>query len=126
MIRFELPIRTPLMNQWQRMHWAKQRRLAREYGWLIRAHLPRTQWPERPIKRYRIVIARESTREPDPGAIWAGAKALVDALQPPSKRHPYGTGILLDDSTAHCIDYDEQHIPGKGERTIVTIYPEGE
>jgi hypothetical protein len=30
-----------------------------------------------------------------------GAKALLDVLQPPSKRHPYGLGVIAGDDPAH-------------------------
>ena len=121
MIHFEIPIRIPTLNVWQRLHWAKRKKVARDIAWAIRAALPATMYPKRPLKECFIDIQRESTKEPDTDNMVAGAKPLLDALQPPSKRHPLGLGIIADDSPRCLLRLTVRHLAGKGCRTIVRI-----
>jgi len=53
-----------------------------------------------PFARAKIRIVRYSLGEPDPEGV--SAKFLLDVLQPQSGRHPYGLGIIADD-TAACL-----------------------
>jgi hypothetical protein len=121
LIHFEIPIRTPLLNVWQRMHWAKRSRLAKDIAWAVKAALPRKMMPARPLKQCVIHVERESTREPDFDGMVGGLKPLLDALQPASKRHPLGLGIIADDSPRCLLHLTVRHLAGKGSRTIVRI-----
>lgn len=126
MIEITIDMRTPLLNEWQRMHWARRRRIGQDIALWILARLPRAQHPERPIKRCRIEVERESTQEPDRDGLIGGLKPLLDALQPRSKRHPHGMGIIADDSPKCVTDLQARHVAGKGRRTVIRIHPEGE
>lgn len=121
MIHFEIPLRVPLLNQLLRMHWAKRRKWSRDIAWAIRAALPANQYPASPLKKCRIHIERESTREPDEDGLYGSAKPVLDALQPPSKRHPLGLGIIADDSPRCLLRLTVRHLAGKGQRTIIRI-----
>lgn len=122
LIYAEIPIRTPTLNVWQRMHWAKRSRLGRQVATEIWAALG-GKLPERPMKKCRIRIERVSTQKPDIDGFFGGLKPLLDALQPVSKRHPYGLGIIVDDN-AECIQsLDVQHVAGKAAKTRIWIEP---
>lgn len=118
----EIPVRTPTFNVYTRMHWAKRRSLARQVAteiWLALGG----RLPDRPMKRCRITIERVSTKEPDPLELPASAKVILDALQPAGKRHPYGLGIIADD-TRECVGMPKViHVPGKASKTRIWIDP---
>lgn len=116
----EIPIRTPTLNEWQRMHWARRGRLGRQVAKEIWAALG-GKLPERPFKKCRIRVERVSTKEPDFDGIVGSLKTILDALQPPSKRHPYGLGIIADDNR-ECIGTPEVlHVAGKASKTRIWI-----
>lgn len=119
-IDITIPMRTPTLNDWQRWHWAKRRSIGQQMAWLIVAALGRDR-PERPLRRCKIHVERTSTREPDPDSIVAGCKPLLDALQPASKRHPYGIGVIADDNRECVTQLSVLHVAGKGERTRIVI-----
>lgn len=120
MIYAEIPIRTPTLNVWQRMHWAKRGRLGRQVATEIWAALG-GKLPERPLKKCRIRIERVSTQEPDADGLHASSKVLLDALQPPSKRHPYGLGIIVDDNSECVTSLEVKHVAGKASKTRIWI-----
>lgn len=124
-LELEIPIRTPTMNYWQRMHWSRRKRLGKEIAmWLVVAiNKSGAARPDRPIARCRILVERESTQEPDYDGLVGGLKPLLDALQPAGRRHPYGIGLIADDSPRCLIDLETRHIPGKGQRTRIRIEP---
>ena len=118
MFAFEIPLRTPTLNDWLRMHWRKRGRASRDISMaVIFACRP----PRVPLKYCRITIRRESTQEPDRDGLVGGVKPLLDALQPFSKRHPHGLGFIVDDSPRCVLDLVVIHVPGKGRRTHITI-----
>lgn len=120
MIYVEFPMRLPTTNVYARMHWAKRSRLGRQVATEIWAALG-GKLPARPLKRCTIRVERVSTKEPDPDGLVGSLKCLLDALQPPSKRHPYGLGIIADD-TRECIGRpDVTHVPGKASKTRIWI-----
>lgn len=123
MIEIEIPMRTPTLNEWQRMHWGQRKRIGKEIATHIHLAcvLRGVRRPHRPIARCRIEIERESTREPDFDGMVGGLKPLLDALQPASKRHPYGLGFIADDGPRCVVGFDAKHIAGKGARTIIRI-----
>lgn len=125
MIEITIDVRTPLLNEWQRMHWARRRRLAKDIAWRVKLRLPIGQHPDRPLKRCSIEIERESTQAPDIDGMVGGLKPLLDALQPHSRRHPHGLGIIADDSPKCVTGLSVRHVAGKGQRTTIRIHPEG-
>jgi hypothetical protein len=97
MIRFELPFALPTLNAMLREnHW--KRSGTRDYlAWQVLAALGR-QRPSSPILRARIRVERHSTGTIDPDGRDASCKSLLDVLQPSSKRHPAGLGVISNDS----------------------------
>lgn len=97
-ITFRLAGPLPLLNEWERMHWAKRgafkKALAREV-WAAQLGA----LPSEPIKYATVKIWRHSIRQPDQDNLIA--KALLDVLQPAGKRHPYGLGIIAGDDPGH-------------------------
>lgn len=104
------------------MHWAKRSRLGRQVATEIWAALG-GKLPERPMKKCRIRIERVSTKRPDFDGLIGSIKVICDALQPCSKRHPYGLGIIADDNH-ECIGIPEViHVPGKAAKMRIWVEP---
>lgn len=122
----ELPFRSVLANEWQRMHWTKRRHYSNQLALEIAAAIPWKDRPKIPWAAWSILIERESTKQPDPSAIMSGAKPILDVLQPRSKRHPAGLGIVANDDAGSLIAYHERHIQGPRKWTRVTIINEAE
>ncbi len=124
-IAVSIPLTVPPLNRFLRMHWSKRRKLQKEVSWLlqlglhgagfhgIRKHLP--------LRRCDIDIVRFSRREPDPDGLPATAKPLLDALQPLSKTHPFGLGVIAEDSSECIRRLTVRHSKG-ANRTEVTIH----
>lgn len=53
------------------------------------------------MERARLTVMRYSVGTPDPGAVPAAVKPLVDLLLVQSKTHPHSLGLIRDDSPAH-------------------------
>ena len=113
--------RTPTLNTWQRMHWTKRQELGREFATLIALACPRR--PAAPLVTCRIVIERFSTQNPDRDGRYGGVKPVLDALQPLSKRHPYGLGFIADDNDDCVLDLKVLHVKSSLKRTRITITP---
>jgi hypothetical protein len=114
----DIPTRTPTNNVWLRMHWARRRKFATAMASEVwTACRP----PKLPLTRCKVLIERTSTQEPDRDNLVGGVKPLMDALQPLSKRHPYGLGFILDDSPVCVVEMDVRHVQGRAHRTVVTI-----
>lgn len=127
-----IPITLPTLNVLLRMHWAKRRKLQEEVAWMLRSEMgvvfrypssgrARTEWLAKiPLKHCRIRIVRHSRREPDPDGLDSTAKLILDALQPCSKTHPFGLGIIENDNR-ECIGKPEV-VHAKGSNaTVITI-----
>lgn len=117
MVSFTIPFLTTLPNKWQRMHWRAKSRQLRELAQIIALLVP--QAVQKPQTNVRVSIVRYSSVEPDPDAKQF-VKPILDVMQPPSKRHPYGIGLIVDDSSEH-IDLDvrwERCKQGKGRVTV--------
>lgn len=95
-IEFTIPVASPLLNEWQRMHWQKRRRTCIEMAWQVRAAIG--QWNREPIQSCCIYIERYSTHTPDWDGLYGGLKPLLDALVKNTPRNPHGLGIIEDDS----------------------------
>lgn len=96
-----IPRLAPLLNRYRAMHWTMRRR---ETGiWAQEMNVALIgQRPAQPIAKSAVTIYRHSTHEPDMDGLVASAKIILDVLQPPSKRHPYGLGIIADDKASAC------------------------
>lgn len=123
MIEITIPYRLLLLGQLQRMHFAQRTREQRLIAWLVKsALLQQGIRVERPYEKARVTVRRYSTQEPDEENLSASCKLLMDVLQPLSKRHPCGLGIILNDSPAH-LERDVRHVHcGRGlHQTDITI-----
>jgi hypothetical protein len=116
---FTLPLRLPTFNQMLRMHFGARKRLLNNVAWHIVASGARP--PRTPLQRCRIIIERSSSQEPDPDGMTSCAKALLDVLQPPSKRHPLGLGYIAEDSSKCIESLEVRHITQPQLRTRVII-----
>ena len=68
---------TPLPNQLMRFHWRKLGRIRDTIFWQVAAGMKSRQPMHTPIT---VEITRHSPKEPDPDAIHASAKFILDAL----------------------------------------------
>lgn len=120
-IVIDLPLRTPLTNQWMRMHFRTRMRYCRAVAVQIAIHA--SHRPAEPLQRCRVIVERFSTQEPDRDGLFGSLKAVLDALQPQSKTHPYGLGFIADDSSSCIAELLPKHVPGREKRTRITIEP---
>ena len=121
-IVFEIPDRTPMMNEYDRMHWSKKRQLTKDYAWMIKKAIGAKK-PE-PFKHCLLFIERYShgNQKMDWDGLIGGCKSLIDAL---TVRHPSGVGLIEDDNT-DCILSVPTIVPvsipkSESERTVVRI-----
>ena len=91
---------TPLLNRTIGLHWAKRRQRNRAMAWEVKIAL-KGQQPASPFQRTRVTVERRSIGVPDADGLIGGLKGLLDSLLPMSKTHPYGLGLIQDDSPAH-------------------------
>ena len=120
-VTFVLPRILPLLNVRDRTHWAKRRREKQDLAWEIASVIgPR---PKTPIKRARVTIERWSTGTPDTDGVWGSAKALVDVLCAPSRTHPCGLGVIVDDHPGVCElrVHARKAAHREDQRTVVTV-----
>lgn len=77
----------------------------------------------KPLPRARVKITRFSSQEPDADAI-GFVKPILDAMQPVSKRHPYGVGFITND-TRDTLDLSVlwQHAPAKTGHVLIEVEP---
>ena len=120
LLEFRLAAPLPLLNRWQRMHWRERSIYTKSLGWEIKAALA-GQMPREPISFADVRVWRHSICSPDQDGLIV--KALLDALQPSSKRHPYGLGIIKDDKRANCISsighVQVKHRTEQGTRVVI-------
>ena len=125
-IELAIPEPTPLLNAWQRLHWAQRRKVAAHWALLVLAALG-PQRPAAPLERVRIEVVRHSPRAPDLDGLYGGLKPLLDALVPRSPRHPHGLGVIADDGPAHLVELVARAAParrGQGwTRVTITALP---
>lgn len=89
-----------LLNARDRMHWSKKRAEKNNIAWEIRAQIQKL--PAQPIEKSSVTVWRHSVQIPDQDNLQASVKSLLDVLQPNSKKHPFGLGIIAGDDPAHC------------------------
>lgn len=97
-ITFSLAAPIPLLNKWERMHWGARGTLKKSMAREIWAALL-GQLPSVPLEAATVQVWRHSVQAPDIDNLIS--KAVLDVLQPASKRHPYGLGIIAGDDQAH-------------------------
>ena len=96
LVAFSLAEPLPLLNEWQRMHWAARKRRQRDIAWEVRANVPTGLSP---IERCLIIVVRRNCPPlPDLDGLAGSAKPLLDCLVLPSRRNPNGLGIIVDDN----------------------------
>jgi len=123
-ITLDIPITLPPINVLMRLHWRKRARMLSQTAMLLRSAINRMPESVRagwPIAACTIRIERSSRREPDPDAIDSTAKLILDALQPKSKRHPFGLGVIAEDNRKCLRDLRVVHVPRAVQRSVVTI-----
>jgi hypothetical protein len=122
---FSIPMTLPTLNVMLRMHWSKRRRLQQTVSWEIMRALRLGGWnPSRPLNRCDVEIVRHSRREPDRDGLASTAKLILDALQPASKTHPCGLGVIREDDSTCIRHLDVRHATSVGrkvERTDIII-----
>jgi hypothetical protein len=82
------------------MHWTKQREYKRALSTEIARQLPDNPY-RKPFEKATVMIRRFSVKEPDYDNAVGGCKALVDCLLVRSETHPWGLGLIRDDSPKH-------------------------
>ena len=122
-----LPERTPTLNQWQRMHWAKRRKLTERFAWLL-VQSNRGTRPSVPIARCVVSVIRYAPSTlPDLDNLYGGVKPLLDCLVPCSALHPFGLGYVADDNQMCITRLDVEAVDtrktGKASQTVVTVRP---
>ncbi len=123
-IAFTIQGLTPSPNTMLRTHWSARRRYIADLAWQVRAALL-GPLPTSPIARARVTVWRHSVQPLDSDALAGSVKFLLDVLQPPSPRHPYGLGVLQDDR-ADCCELTVRWVTTKhrtDQRMVVEIAP---
>lgn len=124
-IRLTIPEVLPGQNVLLRMHWAKRMRVRKRVAWYMKAALLEkgSGWKigNKPLEKCRITVTRHCRRKLDADNSVSSVKALLDVLQPHSKTHPDGLGVIQNDSES-CIVEPVRVIQEKGTaKTVVEI-----
>jgi len=119
LLRFTLPIATPTLNEWQRMHFRERARTGQNLAWLIRSVVGPI--PKHPIESCVIEIERHSSRLPDWDGLYGGLKPLLDAMVVCSKRNPHGLGIIRDDNPKVIERLTANPVLSREKKTVVRI-----
>lgn len=106
MLRFDLPLVTPSLNQvmddskaWRIRKKPSLQRQAAAFIWFDHLDQIRENKHKFPLEKVRIEIERRQTgRRLDEDNLYGGAKALLDVLCPPSRSNKFGLGIIKDDN----------------------------
>jgi hypothetical protein len=121
-LAFSLPLRLPLLNEQLRSHWQARRKSKRNLSWHVKIAILRLgAMPVVPMLQARIIVVRYSYKQPDGDNLAACVKPLLDVLQPLSRRHPCGLGVIVDDSP-DCVTVTVEHRKSKEVRTDVEIF----
>lgn len=102
MIQFSIPYALKLPNTTNGRHWiaahAYRKRLGEMVGEAVKP------WAgHQPMERARVTITRSSVGVPDPDAVGAACKPLIDLLLVRSKVHPASFSLITDDDPAHIV-----------------------
>lgn len=90
----------PSLNVLQRTNKHVYKKARQDLAWEVVAELGRRR-PAKPFERAELTVTRYSVGMLDEDNLQACRKALTDVLQPTSKRHPNGLGIILNDDPVH-------------------------
>jgi hypothetical protein len=121
-VAFTLPFALPSLNQTLRTHWAKRGRQRDKLAWEIMAQLGGPAHFPRPMfERCRVTVTRHGTKLLDHDNLAGSCKLLVDSLCAPSKRHPMGLGIIVDDTPERCELIAKQDKRTNAPATIVLV-----
>lgn len=107
-IAFRLDTLLPTPNRLMRMHYRERGRLLQDLAWQVRASIL-GPLPAKPLARAKITVTRHALQAPDVDALAGCTKLLLDLLQPPSKRHPCGLGVIAND-TADALFLDTRFV----------------
>ena len=126
-MKIEILDAIPLQNEWDSWHWSKQRKYKRELAFRLRysheAGVP-AFW-RRHYSAVRIHVVRHSGARggPLPDVDAVSTKALLDVLQVPRGRlHPYGLGVIENDSRDVIRELVVDVARGE-PRTVIEIEP---
>lgn len=109
-----LAVRTPSLNEWQRMHWRVRQRTIKQLVFCLMASKGGRVWPVPPDCPVRVIVTRSYRSQPlDEDNGMGGLKPLLDALKGKDERLPVTiagrrttlrTGLqwINDDSPAWC------------------------
>lgn len=117
--RLKHPLLLP--NRKKNLHWGTVSQLIHELSQEVAQVIG--QGPAEPLSKAHITVFRHGIQEPDKDNLTASLKWLLDVLQPRSKKHPYGLGIIAGDDPAH-LTHEIFHIQCKTraeQRTVVNI-----
>lgn len=121
-VAFAIDETLPTVNAMLRLHWRQRTRIAKRVQKLVWIALTKLKLlPMAPMQRVHIRIKRYSRQAPDPDGLATTAKILLDVLQPCSKRHPHGLGVIADDSSACIASLHVEHVSKRLARTEVEI-----
>lgn len=113
-IRIVVDMPTPSLNETQRMHWAKLRRLYQKWQLHVFARAFEARAEPASGKR-RVIIERRGKRYLDEDNLFGGCKIVIDALK--------NEGLLVDDNAENMELKVVQTKPEKGSLpcTIITL-----
>jgi len=112
-IKLTIPEITPSLNVWERMHWAKRRKIKEDWLWLI-ASAKHCQRLKKATTKRSVKIVSYRTKALDHDNLVGGCKALIDALTK--------NDVIVDDSPKWIGKPDiSQEIDTKRPRTEITI-----
>lgn len=97
-VSFFLSYSLPNDNVIKRTHFRTYARDRRDVSMLVLLMVGRHR-PSAPLARVKVDIHRYGRQLMDPGNLDSISKLLLDVLQPASKRHPDGLGIVANDDT---------------------------
>jgi len=120
---YSFTLKKPLIlpNRKKGLHWAAQSRLIHDLSQEVAQAIGRG--PTEPIPRALVRVFRHGIQRPDDDNLTAALKWLLDVLQPRSKRHPYGLGIISGDDPEHLVS-EIFHLKPRSradQKTVVTI-----
>jgi hypothetical protein len=96
-IKFTINRMTPLLNKWQRMHWAQRRKETEQLAWLVK-NATKDYRDIEPFKKCHVLIWRYSSKYPDWDGLYGGLKPLLDCFVVRTDRNPHGLGLIVDDN----------------------------
>lgn len=119
---FFLPLNLPSENALIRLGRWRYRDLRGDVATLVAAALT----GRRPVKPYALVhvkMHRYSHQLIDEGNLHSCSKLVLDVLQPHSKRHPDGLGVIADDGACSLmLDVTQSHAALADRGMRVSIY----